>query len=183
MRRVLVIAGLVLAVVLAGGGLALAAEPALVAGGPTQITGTAATETFTIGDRTVRQFRYADHGTLVYTFRLHNAGWLPVTVTGMEPPADAPRLLHYRSLTDTAGHRRFVVPAHGTAAVRLSFRMSGCEHLSARAGSFATAVGVLTERARLVDGTTQVTLPEQLHTGSPREAFCPNSTATSRPPG
>jgi hypothetical protein len=26
-------------------------------------------------------------------------------------------------------------------------------------------------------------LPEQLHTGSPREAFCPNSTATSRPRG
>jgi hypothetical protein len=26
-------------------------------------------------------------------------------------------------------------------------------------------------------------LPEELHTGSPREAFCPESTATSRPPG
>ena len=28
-----------------------------------------------------------------------------------------------------------------------------------------------------------VSLPEEVHTGSPREAFCPRSTATPRPPG
>ena len=26
-------------------------------------------------------------------------------------------------------------------------------------------------------------LPEEVHTGSPREAFCPRATADSRPPG
>ena len=35
----------------------------------------------------------------------------------------------------------------------------------------------------LVPDDVSVTLPEELHTGSPREAFCPNSTATSRPAG
>ena len=30
---------------------------------------------------------------------------------------------------------------------------------------------------------TSTTIPEEVHTGSPREAFCPNATATSRPPG
>ena len=56
--------------------------------------------------------------------------------------------------------------------------MGGCESLSARAGAFVTEVVVRTDR-----GDTSVPLPEELHTGSPREAFCPNSTATSRPPG
>ena len=184
MRRVLVIVAVVLAVVLAGGGLALAAGgPTLRTGGPTRLTGTQATEAFTIGDRTIRQFRYRDRGTLVYRFTLRNDGWMPVEVTGMVAPVHEPRLLRYRSLTDTNGRHRFTVPANGSTAVLLSFRMTGCEHLSARAGSFATVVGVRTDRARFLGGTTTLTLPEQLHTGSPREAFCPNSTATSRPPG
>jgi hypothetical protein len=33
------------------------------------------------------------------------------------------------------------------------------------------------------EGRLPLTLPEEVHTGSPREAFCPRSTATSRPPG
>jgi hypothetical protein len=61
--------------------------------------------------------------------------------------------------------------------------MHGCETLSARAGSFATQVDLNTTRAGFMDDVVHVTLPEQLHTGSPREAFCPNSTASSRPPG
>ena len=43
----------------------------------------------------------------------------------------------------------------------------------------------LTEAAarRKFDDDVTVTLPEEIHTGSPREAFCPESTATSRPQG
>ena len=61
--------------------------------------------------------------------------------------------------------------------------MGGCESLSARAGSFVTEVVLRTEQAGVFDDAVTVTLPEELHTGSPREAFCPESTATSRPPG
>ena len=35
----------------------------------------------------------------------------------------------------------------------------------------------------MFEDTSSSTLPEEIHTGSPREAFCPDSTATSRPPG
>ena len=66
----------------------------------------------------------------------------------------------------------------------LRLRMESCEHLSARAGSFATEAVLRTTRAGgLVDEAVTVTLPEEVHTGSPREAFCPRSTASSRPPG
>lgn len=65
----------------------------------------------------------------------------------------------------------------------LALRMGGCETLSARAGSFVTQVVLRTEQAGIFDDRVTVRLPEELHTGSPREAFCPESTATSRPPG
>jgi hypothetical protein len=61
--------------------------------------------------------------------------------------------------------------------------MGGCETLSARAGSFVTEVALATERMGVVSDDVTVALPEEVHTGSPREAFCPNATATSRPPG
>ena len=75
------------------------------------------------------------------------------------------------------------MPAHGSREVHLLLRMGGCESLSARAGSFASSVLVRTERMGISSGSVPVRLPEELHTGSPREAFCPNSTAESRPPG
>ena len=55
--------------------------------------------------------------------------------------------------------------------------------LSARAGSFATEVSLRTSRAGVVEDVVTVELPEEVHTGSPREVFCPRATATSRPPG
>jgi hypothetical protein len=61
--------------------------------------------------------------------------------------------------------------------------MSGCETLSSRAGAFVTAVRVRTQQAGLFEDTVELTLPEEIHTGSPREASCPDSTATSRPQG
>ncbi len=62
--------------------------------------------------------------------------------------------------------------------------MSGCESLSARAGSFVTEVVLRTEQAGVFDDAVTVPLPEEIHTGSPREAFCPESTRDAHgPPG
>lgn len=183
MRRALtvVLAAVLLAV---GGGVAVAStSPALDAHGPTDVAGTEATSVFRIGGRTIRQVRYADEKTLVYSFTLANDGRLPVEVTGLAPLARSPRLFRYVGLTDTDGHEMFTIPAGERREVDLAMRMHGCETLSARAGSFATHVLLRTQRAGLIHDTVTVTLPEEVHTGSPREAFCPDSTALSRPPG
>ena len=83
-KRMLI--ALVVALLVAGGaGIAAATQsrPALSAHGPTRVSGTDATAVFRVGDRTVRQVRYQDRGTLGYTFVLANDGRLPVTVTGL----------------------------------------------------------------------------------------------------
>lgn len=183
MRRLLTVA---LAVVLAGAGAGVAVAgttPELTAHGPTQVRGTDATAVFRIGDRTVRQVRYADRKNLVYSFSLANDGPLPITVTGLAPAARSPRLFRYVGLTDAQGRKEFTIPSGARTRVALSMVMHGCETLSARAGSFATEVGLRTERAGMLGDDVTVGLPEEVHTGSPREAFCPNATATSRPPG
>lgn len=183
MRRHLVALVLALLVVAGGAGVAVAGDPPrLVSGGPTQVSGTEATAVFHIADRTIRQVRYRDRGTLVYRFRLRNEGALPVTVAGLAP-GRRPRLFRYLRVNDDTGARRFTIPASGTRTVRLSLRMQSCETLSARAGSFVDAVALRTSRAGVLHDAVHVLLPEELHTGSPREAFCPGSTATSRPPG
>jgi hypothetical protein len=46
-----------------------------------------------------------------------------------------------------------------------------------------TEVVLTTEQAGVFDDEVTVRLPEELRTGSPREAFCPGATATSRPRG
>lgn len=180
-----VLALLVALVVVAGGaGVAVANAPArLVAHGPTRVTGTQATAVFELGGRTVRQVRYQDRGTLVYGFTLRNEGNLPVTVEGLAPLERAPRLFRYLALLDEDGQARFEIGAGQEREVELSMRMELCETLSARAGSFATEVNLRTSRAGFIDEVVNVRFPEEVHTGSPREAFCPNSTASSRPPG
>lgn len=183
MRRVLVTA--VATALLAGGaGVAVAGgEPALVAGGPTAVTGTDATAVFELAGRTVRQVRYRDRETLVYSFSLENAGRLPVRVTGLAPLERPPRLFEYVAVTDASGREGFTIPAGGSRTVEVHMLMHACETLSARAGSFATEVAVRTERAGVVEDVVTVAFPEEVHTGSPREASCPRATATSRPPG
>jgi hypothetical protein len=167
-----------------GAGVAVAqAPPTLSAHGPTDVSGTAASAVFRIAHRTIRQVRYRDRGTLVYSFVLRNDGSLPVTVTGLSPLASEPRLFHPLALTDADGAARFTVPAGGWVPVRVRLRMRGCETLSARAGSFVTRLAVRTTWLGMLHRDVRVLLPEQVHTGSPREAFCPRSTATSRPPG
>jgi hypothetical protein len=183
-RRHLVVLLLALLVVAGGAGVAVAQDPLrLTAAGPTSVTGTDATSVFRIADRTIRQVRYHDRGTLGYAFVLRNRGSLPVTVTGLAEQPHRPRLFRYLRVTDTTGATRFTVPAGGTRTVRLALRMTGCETLSSRAGSFVRSVDLSTARARVLRDDVRVRLPEELHTGSPREAFCPRSTATSRPPG
>lgn len=181
-RAVLLLAGALL--LLGVGGVAAArSTPTLSTSTPVAVAGTEATATFTIADRTVRQVRYADGGTLRYTFRLTNDGRLPVTVVGLAQDQPDPRLFSYAGLAGPDGDSRIRLGAGETTDVTLALRMGGCETLSARAGSFVTQVVVRTEQAGLFDDRVTVQLPEELHTGSPREAFCPESTATSRPPG
>ena len=151
--------------------------------GPARLDGTTASAVFRLGHRTIRQFRYTDRHELGYTFVLGNDRPEPVTVVGVGRAGHAATLLRVDRL-ERAGtsSTRFTIPAGGHRAVRLALDMTDCEQLSARAGSFLSAVIV---RSRTDAGTTAdvVRLPEELHTGSPREAFCPRATSTSRPPG
>ena len=183
MRRSVLVSAALVAVLAGGGGTALASSaPELAASGPTRVSGTEATAVFAVGDRTVRQVRYADRGTLVYTFDLRNEGRLPLTVTGLAGEQPPSRLFTYESFEAEDGGD-VTIGAGDTARVSLTMGMSGCESLSARAGSFLSEVTLETERVGVLGDDVTVTLPEELHTGSPREAFCPNSTASSRPPG
>ena len=177
LRRFLLLAGLLLLVV-AGGGVAVArSSPSLSAEGPTKVDGTEAAPAFELAERTIRQVRYVDGGTMRYTFRIHNDGRLPVTVAGLADDQADSRLSTLTDLTERT------ISGGETGEVTLSVTMSGCETLSARSGAFLTSVRVRTRQAGLFEDTVELTLPEEVHTGSAREAFCPDSTATSRPPG
>jgi hypothetical protein len=183
LRALLVLAVLVV-VLMAGAGYAVVRShaPQLQATGPTSVSGTDASAVFGIADREIRQVRYRDRATLEYRFRLVNPERLPVTVS-LSPDQPDSRLFRYLALEGSDGARRINVPGGRSRVVHLLLRMGGCESLSARAGSFASSVVVGTERLGMDTGTVRVSLPEEIHTGSPREAFCPNSTAQSRPPG
>lgn len=184
MRRHLLALLAALVVVAGGAGVAVANAPVrLQASGPTSVAGTEASAVFTIADRTIRQVRYHDKRVLTYAFALRNDSGMPLTVTGLEPLDRQPRLFRYVDLVDEEGAERFTLPAGGTSRVALRMRMHSCETLSARAGSFASQVALATTRAGFLDRTVVVTLPEEVHTGSPREAFCPGATASSRSPG
>lgn len=173
-----------LVVLLVGGGVAVARSvPSFTASGPTAVSGTDATAVFRIADRTIRQIRYDDGGTLRYTFRVTNDGRIPLTIRGLAKDQPHARLFTYTSLTGADGARVVRLGAGETGQLTLALTMGGCETLSSRAGAFVTEVAVRTEQAGLFDDDVTITLPEEVHTGSPREAFCPRSTATSRPPG
>ena len=177
LRRVLLVVALLVLLVL-GGGIAVArSTPSLATEGPTSVVGTEAAKAFTVGERTVRQVRYVDNGTLRYTFRIANNGRLPVRVLGLSD--DRPETQLFTIASITAG----TIAAGETEKFTLALDMAGCETLSARAGSFVTEIAVRTETAGMFEDTVELELPEEVHTSSPREAFCPNSTATSRPPG
>ena len=173
------------ALLLLGAGAAVATSaPSLRGDGPTSVTGTPATGVFEIGDRTIRQVRYVDRSTLRYSFRLVNDAALPVTVDGIVAPEHEPRLFQHVRVAGPEGTERFTVPARGDVPVELQLLMTGCESLSARAGSFVTEVTLaVSGPLGMNDRTVTVRLPEEVRAGSPREAGCANATATSRPPG
>ena len=177
LRRTLAGAGVVAVVATVGGVAVAGGSPALSTSGPVSVTGTEASGVFTIAERTVRQIRYADQGTLRYTFTVSNDGRLPVTVAGLAPDQPDPRLFDLVDLTTGE------IPPGGSGDFTLTLDMNGCESLSSRSGSFVTEVVATTRRAGVFDDTVTIALPEEIHTGSPREAFCPESTATSRPQG
>ena len=130
------------------GGVAVArSTPALSSSGPTSVEGTEATTTFTIADRTVRQIRYADAGTLRYTFRLTNDGRIPLTVLGLADTQPRTRLFTYAGLTGPDGETTIRLGRGETKDVTLALTMGGCETLSARAGAFVTEVALRTEQA------------------------------------
>lgn len=183
-RRVTAALTAVVLLLLGTGAAVAATGPSLRGDGPAAVTGTPASGVFEIGGRTVRQIRYVDRGTLGYSFRLVNDGALPVTVEGLVVPAHEPRLFEHLRLVDAEGAERFTVPARGAVPVELQLLMTGCETLSARAGSFVTeATLAVSGPMGLGSGETTVQLPEEVRAGSPREAGCANATATSRPPG
>ncbi len=172
------VAGAVVVAVAGGAGVAVGASaPTLTTGRTVAVTGTEASGSFTVAERTVRQVRYADQATLRYTFTLHNDGRLPVSVLGLAADQADPRLFDLVDLTATD-----LGPGE-TAELTLSLHMNGCESLSSRSGSFVSEVEVRTRQAGVFEDDVVLTLPEEIHTGSPREAFCPRSTATSRPQG
>jgi hypothetical protein len=183
LRRATLGLALVVALIAAGGVAVARSVPTLEASGPTSVTGTEATGVFQIADRTIRQVRYDDRGTLRYTFRVTNESRLPLSILGLAENQSQPRLFTLEGLSSAAGIREIRLGAGETSPVTLELGMSGCETLSARAGSFVTEVVVRTEQAGVFVDDVVLTLPEELHTGSPREAFCPQSTAESRPPG
>jgi hypothetical protein len=104
-------------------------------------------------------------------------------VLGLAPDQADPRLFHLLEVTGPAGQDAVEIGGGDSAEVTLTMAMGGCETLSSRSGSFVTEVRLRTSQAGLFEDDVTLTLPEQLHTGSPREAFCPSSTATSRPQG
>ncbi len=88
----------------AGGGVAVArSAPDLIGQRPVAVRGTEATGVFQVADRTIRQVRYDDGGTLRYTFRLTNEGRLPVTVLGLSDDQPEPRLFGLAGLARADG--------------------------------------------------------------------------------
>lgn len=170
-------------VAVAAGATYSASSPTLSTVGPGTVKGTSATAVFAIGDATVRQVRYGDRETLSYSFDLANNGFLPIRVKGLAPLANPPTLFTYTSLTDAEGDSDFTIGPRSRQRVTLSMLMTACEKLAARAGSFATEVRLRTTALGGIDATPVARLPEQIHTGSPREASCPRATSTSRPAG
>ena len=160
---------------------AVAPAPSLRAAGPVSVGGTEASGSFTMGDRTVRQVRYDDRGTLRYSFRLTNEGPGAATVSGVRAVGPEATLLRVRSLHAPDGGP-VELPSGSTRDVVLDVLMTDCERLSARASSLVTEVDVELSRWGR-SHVVRVELPEQLRTGSAREMFCPRATADSRPPG
>jgi len=181
-RRLLV--GLTVLLLLGGGAAwALSATPTLQSSGPVTVEGVEASAAFVVGDRTIRQVRYADRGILRYGFALHNPGHLEVSILGLVDPAHEATLLRPQRLVDARGSTHLTLGSEASEEVVLEVLMTDCERLSARASSLISEVSVRVEGLGGREHVIAVPLPEELRTGSAREMHCPRATASSRPPG
>lgn len=177
----------VVAVIVALSGSAVAVlaqeEVQLRATGPVSVTGTDAAAPFSLGGRTIRQVRYVDDAVVEVGLTLANLGGTPVTVTGLDDAMTDPRLFDLLALTDD-GEQRFTLASGARRQVVLRLRLTGCESLSARAGSVVDHIGLTVNRSWVLPGeTVTVRLPQELRAGSPREAGCADASAGSRPAG
>lgn len=180
MLKTVAAAALVVVIAVAGGVAVAAQSPDLSTGGPTELD-TAYTGVFTIGERTIRQFRYEDDDEVDYTFTVSNPSRVPLTLVGLAEEQEPSRLLSPRALRGADGASEIEIGAGGREEVTVTIGMDGCESLSARAGSYLTTLTVRAESLGLFDDVVTITLPEELRTGSPREKYCPDATSTSRP--
>ena len=176
-----ILAAVVIVLLGVTGGVAVAAQsPELAAAGPTEMD-TAYTGVFTVGERTIRQFRYEDAAEVDYTFTVENPGRFPLTLVGLAEEQEPSRLLSPQALRGADGASEVRIGAGGREEVTVTIGMDGCESLSARAGSYLTTLAVRAESLGVFDDVVTITLPEELRTGSPREKYCPDATSTSRP--
>lgn len=156
--------------------------------GPVRVGGTTATAAYPYAGAMVREVRYVDTGRLSYVFTLANDGAVPVTVTGLaRQPGWQSALLRPEDIRGAGspgnGDGEFTVwPGEGDR-VQLEVLMLGCEQVSSRAGSMLERIGLHVRVAGTVSHRLQLTLPERVHTGSPRDATCPNSSSATRSPG
>ena len=192
---VLAIVG-VLALVLAGSVLTLSRYQPLSTTSDSAVVGaTDATATLAYAGKRVKVVQYVDHKTMRYSFVLHNAGPVGVTVTGFDMrsgPGLLVRMTGYavggRTISQTpAPKARFHSFALGKGAdrvVTLTIEFVNCQRISARAGTNVEHVTVHYRGFGLVPRSQEVRFPDLLRIGSPADdERCPHVTANSRPPG
>lgn len=186
MTKRALLAAVAVIVALVGSAVAVVAqdEVQLRADGPVTVRGTDAAAPFSLGGRTIRQVRYVDDAVVEVGLTLANLGGTPVTVTGLDDAMTDPRLFDLIEIIDDDGERQFTLASGARRQVVLRLRMTGCETLSARAGSVVDHIGLTVDRAWGLPGeTVTVRLPEEVRAGSPREAGCADASAGSRPAG
>ncbi|MGP3982398.1 hypothetical protein [Streptomyces sp. KR80] len=179
-RTAVVSSGVALTATL-GGLVTLTGHP-LAGRGPTSVAGTPASAIYPIAGGPVREIRYVDRDLLTYTFTMHNASALPVTIAGVGRPEHEATMLQIRRLTDESGDSTFTVAPGHDEVVRLSLLMTGCERVSSRAASMVGEVPVKVRTAGVLPHTAVVDLPERIRTQSPRDKRCPRSNSATRSP-
>lgn len=152
----------------------------LTAAGPTSVSGTPATAVYPIADDPVREIRYVDRDELRYSFTLHNAAPLPVTVTGAAAAGHEATMLRVAGLEDEDGGGSFTLAPGADRDVTLVVFMTECERVSSRAASMIGDIQLETLGFGFLPRTVIVSLPERIRTQSPRDASCPRSTTATR---
>jgi hypothetical protein len=192
---VLVLVGAV-ALVLAGSVLTLSRYQPLSTTADSAVVGAREpTSTLAYAGKRVQVVQYVDHATMRYSFVLHNAGPVGVTVTGLDMRSGPGLLVHMtgyavggRTIAEAAApQERFHSFGLGNGAdrvVTLTLEFVNCQRISARAGTNVEHVTVRYRGFGFVPRSQDIRLPDLLRIGSPaNDERCPHVTAGSRPPG